>query len=150
MARRCVVCSQSGRLLRLDRLGLALAAIALALTGALAPSHGESSFPFGRELIMDVAPMKGSKRVPSLDIDDNGGAEIGLWCVSVKARLVVAADTVTVITGPRTEQTCSPEQTQRDEATLAALSQATHWRIDGDMFILSGGPAEMRFRMQTN
>lgn len=122
-----------------------LLAVALA-----APARAQSSFPFGRELLMDARPMPGSKRVPILDIADNGLAEITLWCASAKARLIVVADTVTVLIGPKTAPTCSPEQTQRDEDLLAAFSQATNWRLDQDMLVLSGGPTMLRFHLQTN
>src|SRR5271156_5861169 len=36
----------------------------------------ERDFPFGREMILDTAPMAGSKRVPILEIDENGAAGI--------------------------------------------------------------------------
>jgi hypothetical protein len=67
------------------------AALALALGTAvpawLAPAvAAQAEFPFGHELMLDVKPMKGSKRVPTLDIDDKGIAEIDLWCNSVKGR----------------------------------------------------------------
>ena len=68
--------------------------LVLALATAPLAAYAQSAFPFGRELLLDVAPMKGSKRVPSLDIGDNGGATIELWCGSMRAQLVVVADTV--------------------------------------------------------
>ena len=40
----------------------------------------EQAFPFARELMLDVAPMRGSKRVPIIEIADNGAAVIQLWC----------------------------------------------------------------------
>ncbi|MFD2183216.1 META domain-containing protein [Rhodoplanes azumiensis] len=118
--------------------------------GATEGAQAQGAFPYGQELRMDADPMKGSKKVPILDIADNGLAEIELWCDAVKARLVVAGDTVTVLTGERAARTCPPERAQADAAMIAALEQATHWRMVGDALVLSGGPAELRFRKQGN
>ena len=130
------------------------AALALALgatvAACLAPAvAAQSEFPFGRELLLDARPMKGSKRVPILDIDDKGLAEIDLWCNSVKGQLVVAGDTITIITGEKTDRTCTPERAQADDDVLAALNEMTNWRREGDVLVLIG-TRTMRFRLQTN
>lgn len=109
----------------------------------------EQEFPFGRELMLDAAPMKGSKRVPMLDIDDRGIADIDLWCNSVKGQMVVAGDTITIITGQKTERSCPPERAQADDDVLSALTEVTNWRRDGDVLVLIG-TRTMRFRLQTN
>ena len=121
----------------------------MAVAMLVAPAHAQASFPFDRELLLDAAPMRGSKQVPSLDIATNGAAEIVLWCNTVRAQLVVAGDTITILTGPKTERQCPPERMRGDAAMLSALTQATHWRREGDALILSGGPS-LRFRLQTN
>lgn len=109
----------------------------------------EQEFPFGRELMLDVAPMKGSKRVPILDIDQKGIADIDLWCNSVKGQMVVAGDTITIVTGQKTERSCPPERAQADDDVLSALNEVTNWRRDGDVLVLIG-TRSMRFRLQTN
>jgi heat shock protein HslJ len=124
-----------------------LAAVSLLVVPAIAPA--QSAFPFDHELLLDAAPMKGSKRVPSLDIAANGVAEITLWCNTVKAQLIVAGDTITVIAGPSTERQCPPERLRGDEDLLSALTQATNWRREGDYLILTGGRT-VRFHLQTN
>jgi hypothetical protein len=152
MTRRCIAHPPFGRPHR-RRIGLFLSAVlaaGCALAYALAGAQGQTAFPFGRELTMDVAPMKGTKRLPRLDIDDNGIADLDLWCASMKARLVVVADTITVLTGPKTERPCPPEQASADEEILAALSQATNWRLEEDALILTGGPNALRFHLHTN
>ena len=123
---------------------VAFGAMALA-TGARA----DSSFPFNRELLLDTQPMKGSKHVPSLDIGANGAAEIDLWCNTVRSQLVVVGDTITILTGPRTERQCPPERMRDDEEMLSALTEVTNWRREGDVLILTG-PRTIRFRLQTN
>jgi heat shock protein HslJ len=129
--------------------GVALAGTAL-LAPAIDPARAQAAFPYGQELRMDTDPMKGSKKIPVIDIADNGLAEIELWCNAVKARLIVVGDTVTVLTGPRTERQCPPERARGDDEMLAALGQTTHWRVADDLLVLSGGPRELRFRMQRN
>jgi heat shock protein HslJ len=136
------------------RLTLRRAALAFALgtslAGGLSPAApAQSQFPFGREFVLDAAPMKGSKRVPILDIDDKGIADIDLWCNSVKGQLVVAGDTITIITGPKSERSCPPEQTQGDDDVLAALAGVTNWKLEGDTLVLIG-TRTMRFRAQSN
>ena len=84
----------------------AVAAIGGAIFLGLAPHVFAEPFPFGSELVLDVNPMRGSKKIPVLDIGQNGLAEIDLWCNSIKAQLVVAADTITIITGAMSSRQC--------------------------------------------
>ena len=107
------------------------------------------SFPFGSELVLDADPMRGSKKIPVLDIGENGTAEIELWCNSVKAQLVVAGNTITIITGELSARQCPPERARADEDLLVALNQATNWRMENSALVLTGGRT-LRFRVQTN
>jgi heat shock protein HslJ len=133
----------------LRRAALALA-LGTAATACLAPAvAAQTEFPFGRELMLDAKPMKGSKRVPMLDIDEKGLAEIDLWCNSVKGQVVVAGDTITIITGEKTDRSCQPERAQADDEVLGALNEVTNWRREGDVLVLIGTKT-MRFRLQTN
>ena len=126
-------------------LGLVLGAT-MATTAA---SQARTDFPFGKELLLDTRPMKGSKRIPILDIQDNGAAAIDLWCNSVQAQFVVVNDTVTVMTGSPTNRLCPPEREQGDQEIMAALTQVTNWRREGDSLVLIG-PRTLRFRLQSN
>ena len=130
------------------RLSLVLT-LALGWACGQAAMAAEASFPFGHELMLDARPMSGSKRVPVLDIDDDGIVTLDLWCDSVEGQVVVANDTITILTGPKTDRPCSPEQAKGDDDMLAALAQVTNWRRDGDRveFI---GPTTLRFRIPTN
>lgn len=93
--------------------------------------------------------MKGSKRLPSLDIRADGATEIDLWCNRVEGQIMVSRDAITITTGEKTEQQCGPERMRGDDDILAALSQVTNWRLQGDTLILSR-PRTIRFRMETN
>jgi heat shock protein HslJ len=109
----------------------------------------EESFPFNEELLLDARPMPGSKRIPSLDIRADGEVTIDLWCDSVQGQLVVAENTITVLTGLRTRQSCTPDREQADADLLSALEQTTTWRRDGGGVVLIG-PQTLRFHPPTN
>ncbi len=115
----------------------------------LAPSLFAQSFPYGTELVLDVDAMRGSKRIPVLDIAANGTADIDLWCNSVKAQLIVAANTITIITGNKTARQCPPDRARADDELLDALNQATNWQMEEGALVLTGGKT-LRFRVQTN
>jgi heat shock protein HslJ len=127
-------------------------ALRWALAGATLmsiPVTAQSAFPFDHELLLDAAPMRGGKKLPSLDITSDGRAEIALWCNTVQAQLVIAGDTITILTGSPTGRQCEPERMRADDDMLAALTQATNWRRDGDTLVLTGG-RPLRFLLQTN
>src|SRR5258708_17908318 len=104
----------------------AVAAIGGAIFLCLAPRALAEPFPFGSELVLDVNPMRGSKTIPVLDIGQNGTAEIDLWCNSVKAQLVVAANTITIITGEMASRPCPPDRDRAYDDSLTALNQVTN------------------------
>jgi heat shock protein HslJ len=128
---------------------IAVAAIGGAIVLCFASNTFAQSFPFGRELVLDVDPMRGSKKIPVLDIGQNGVAEIELWCNSVKAQLIVAGNTITIIAGALSARQCPPDRARADEELLTALNQATNWRMDDSALVFTGGPT-LRFRVQTN
>jgi heat shock protein HslJ len=131
------------------RVGLSvLLALGLAMVAA-PPVRASSDFPFGKELFLDARPMKGSKRIPIIEVAENGAAAIDLWCNSVQAQLVVVNDTITVLTGPQTDRSCAPERARGDQEMMEALQQVTNWRRDGDSVVLIG-PRSLRFRLPTN
>ena len=125
--------------------GLVFSAVAAALPAAAAAEE----FPFDQELLLDAKPMRGSKRVPMLDIKPDGAVLIELWCNSVQAQFVVAANTITVLTGPKTDRSCPPERMRGDEDVLSALEQVTSWRREGEDVVLIG-PQTLRFHRATN
>jgi heat shock protein HslJ len=127
----------------------AVAAICSGIFLCVAPKAFAQSFPFGSELVLDANPMRGSKKIPVLDIGQNGAAEIELWCNSVKAQLVIAADTITIITGAMSARQCPPDRARADDELLTALNQATNWRMEDSALVFTGGKT-LRFRVQTN
>jgi heat shock protein HslJ len=117
-----------------------------------APQAGladQNNFPFGRELLLDASPMRGSKRIPNMDVAANGAIALEMWCNRVEGQLVVAADTITVLTGQATNRQCSPERLRGDEELLVALHDVTKWRRQGDVVVLIGLQT-LRFGLPTN
>jgi heat shock protein HslJ len=127
--------------------GPLLTALGLAIFGPM-PAHAEE-FPFGHELLLDASPMRGSKKVPMLDIGDAGTAEIELWCNSVKAQLVIAGATITIITGETSVRQCAPDRARADDDLLAALNGVTNWRMERSALVLTGSRT-LRFRPPSN
>src|SRR5579863_9269347 len=109
----------------------------------------EKAFPFDRELMLDAAPMRGSKRVPVLQIGENGTASIDLWCASARGQANVGDETMTIVPAQPEPAQCAPERQSRDENLLAALAQVTNWRRRGDVIELFGATT-LRFRLMTN
>jgi heat shock protein HslJ len=128
---------------------LTAAAIGGGLLMGLTANALAQAFPYGSELVLDASPMRGSKKIPSLDINQDGTADIDLWCNAVKARLVVAANTVTIITGEISARSCPPERARADGELLAALNDVTTWRMEREALVFTGSRT-LRFRVQTN
>jgi hypothetical protein len=127
---------------------LQLIAVIMLAAGAVG-AWAQAEFPFESEMLLDVRPLPGSKRVPILEILGNGRAMIDLWCRSGEGQAEVAGDTIRFVLGPLQEQACTPERRQRDEELAAALSEVTQWRRDEDVITLVG-PTELRYRLSTH
>jgi heat shock protein HslJ len=128
---------------------IATAAISGGMLLGLMPHALAQGFPFGSELVLDANPMRGSKKIPILDIGQDGTADIDLWCNTVKARLVVAANTVTIVTGEVSARQCPPDRARADSELLTALNEVTNWRMEHEALVFTGGRT-LRFRVQTN
>ena len=135
--------------------GLIVSSIAAGLLLAFATGFGRAadSFPFDRDLLLDVAPMRPVKRVPILAVSENGNATIGLWCKTVLGRVTIADKEIHIESGPlpdalpqyMSDGQCTPERMQADADTLAALTQVTTWRRRGELIVLLG-PTALTFR----
>jgi hypothetical protein len=109
----------------------------------------ERAFPFDRQLMLDVAPMRGSKRIPILEIAEDGAATIDLWCTSVRAAATIGTDSITIVADAPQPAQCTPERQSSDDGLLAALAQVTNWRRSGEVVELIGATT-LRFRLMTN
>jgi len=109
----------------------------------------ESSFPFGSALVLDAQPLPGSKRMPTIEIEENGDASFYLWCAGARGTANVGADTISLTPTSALPSQCTPDQISRDAELLTQLSQMTGWHREGDMVDLTG-TATLRFRLMTN
>lgn len=131
-------------------LGAAGAAlILLASLSNITQADAESSFPFGMEMRLEAAPQPGSKRIPDLDIGDNGEVVLELWCKGGKGQFSVAGDTVIFVAGPMQDRACPPDRAQLDDDVVAALREATTWKRQDDLVSFIGART-LRFRINTN
>jgi len=121
--------------------------LCLALSPPLAAAG--DSFPFGTTLMLDTAPIRGSKRIPMIEIQENGIASIDLWCASARAQATVADGSIVIVPGDLQSTQCDAERQSRDADLLAALAQVTNWRRDGELVELIG-VTPLRFRLMTN
>jgi hypothetical protein len=120
------------------------------VSGPLASAGGENSFPFGNELMFDQAPMHGSKRIPMIEIEEDGATSIDLWCASAKAQATVGDSSISIVPGDlEANAQCEPERQARDATLLAQLAQVTSWRRNGEVIELLGA-TPLRFRLMTN
>jgi len=130
---------------RLAAIGAVMAAIFLFAPAAIA----EDGFPFGFEMTLNTPPQPGSKRIPTLEIGDNGEAKLDLWCKTGTGQFSVAGNTVIFVPGQLQDPGCPPARAQADDDLVAALSEATTWQRRGDL-VSFAGTKPLRFRINTN
>ena len=130
--------------------GVAAIGLSLLACGAAAPAE---QFPFDQEFLLDAAPMRPGKRMPTLLVEPNGNAKIDLWCKAVSARVTISDMSMKIEPESLPEELpemlsagqCTPERVQADQELLATLTQVTGWqRQNGNIVLL--GPTELKFR----
>jgi len=126
-----------------------IAAVALSAAFFAAAPAKAQEFPFGLEMTLEAARMPGSKRIPSLEIGDNGEVVLELWCKGGKGQFSVAGNTIVFVPGAMENRNCPPDRAQADDDLIAALSEAATWRRQGD-FVTLIGAKPLRFRINTN
>ena len=120
------------------------------LAGSSLPAFAtETSFPFGSALVLDASPPPGTKRLPMIQIEENGEASFYLWCASARGSANVGQDTIVLTPTTALPSQCTPDQISRDADLLTQLSQMTGWHRQGDEIDLTG-TATLRFRLMTN
>ena len=127
-----------------------VAAVALLVSlSSLDGVRADEGFPFGFEMTLDAARLPGSRRVPDLDIGDNGEVVLELWCKGGKGQFSVAGNTVIFVAGQIEDRACPANKAQLDDELVAALSEATTWTRQGD-YVSFIGSKTLRFRINTN
>src|SRR5215472_14177375 len=126
-----------------------VALVALTLVSNNSPAWAETGFPFGMEMTLDAARQPGSKRIPDLDIGENGEAVLELWCKGGKGQFSVAGNTVIFVVGRLEDRGCPSDRARLDDELVATLSEATTWTRQGDVVSFIGAKT-LRFRINTN
>lgn len=123
------------------------AAVAVLLMSVAA--HAEEGFPFGAEMTLEAVPQPGSKRIPNIEIGDNGEVVLELWCKGGKGQFSVAGNTVIFVPGAIQDRSCPPAKAQADDDLVTALAAVETWKRQGDVLTLVG-PKPLRFRTNGN
>ncbi|MBR0776243.1 META domain-containing protein [Bradyrhizobium diazoefficiens] len=114
-----------------------------------AAAQAQDGFPFGAEMTLEAVPQPGSKRIPNIEIGDNGEVVLELWCKGGKGQFSVAGNTVIFVPGPIQDRSCPPARAQADDDLVAALSAVETWKRQGEVLTLIG-PKSLRFRTTGN
>ena len=122
------------------------AAAVLAMSGV---ARAEEGFPFGTEMTLEAVPQAGSKRIPNIEIGDNGEVVLELWCKGGKGQFSVAGNTVIFVPGQIQDRSCPQAKAQADDDLVAALAAVETWKRQGDVLTLVG-PKPLRFRANGN
>jgi heat shock protein HslJ len=125
---------------------MVLAALA-ALMLTTMPAQAQE-FPFGLEMTLGTPQMAGARRLPTLEIGENGEARLDL-CKSGRGQFSVAGDTVIFMPGAMTDSSCTPALAQADDALIADLGTAGNWKRQGDAVSFIG-TTTLRFRVNSN
>jgi hypothetical protein len=123
--------------------------VALALLGAGTTFAGAESFPFDREMLLEVKPLPGSRRVPMIEIRSDGKATVDLWCHTAAADVAITGDQIKLTFVSARPENCTPERIALDQQMGAALAEVTGWRQENDVVVLTG-PTTFRFRLSTH
>ncbi|QPF91008.1 META domain-containing protein [Bradyrhizobium commune] len=126
-----------------------LVCAAVALLSMTVAARSEDGFPFGTEMTLEAVPQPGSKRIPNIEIGDNGEVVLELWCKGGKGQFSVAGNTVIFVPGPIQDRSCPPARALADDDLVAALSSVETWKRQGDVLTLIG-PKPLRFRANGN
>ena len=122
---------------------------AVAVLSMSIAADAEDGFPFGTEMTLEAVPQPGSKRIPNIEIGDNGEVVLELWCKGGKGQFSVAGNTVIFVPGQIQDRSCPPARAQADDELVAALAAVETWKRQGD-FLTLVGPKTLRFRTNGN
>lgn len=123
--------------------------VAIALLGlAIAPASAQS-FPYDQEMLLEVKPLPGSRRVPMIEIHPNGRASVDMWCHSAAADVAVNGNEIKISFVSAKPENCTPERIELDQQMAKALLEVTSWRRKNDIVELVGSTT-FRFRISTH
>ncbi len=121
----------------------------LALLGISVAPAAAQSFPYDQEMLLEVKPLPGSRRVPMLEVHPGGKATVDMWCHSAVAEIAIAGNEIKLAFVSAKPENCTPERIELDQAMAKALLEVTGWRRKNDIVELIG-PTTFRFRISTH
>lgn len=121
----------------------------LVLLGMSTAPAGAQSFPFDQEMLLEVKPLPGSRRVPMMEVHSGGKALVDLWCHSAVAQIAFTGNEVKFEFVSAKPENCTPERIELDQAMAKALLEVTSWRRKNDI-VEFVGPTTFRFRISTH
>ena len=124
---------------------LATAAIVLAAAGPA----GAQGFPYDQEMLLEVKPLPGSRRVPMIEVHPDGKASVDLWCHSAVAQFTITGSEVKIEFVSAKPENCTDERIELDQAMAKAMLEITQWRRTNDI-VEFAGPTTYRFRLSTH
>ncbi len=111
----------------------------------------DAGFPFGSEMMLEGESSRAHKRLPMIQVDEDGSATLDLWCGSVLTQISVGTDgSIAIAPGARNNAGCDPEGIASDDDLLDMMLHLSTWWRSGDLVEFSGAPGIMRFRLMTN
>jgi hypothetical protein len=110
----------------------------------------QTSFPFDQEMLLEVKPLPGSRRVPMLEVQSGGKATVDLWCHSASADVALSGSEIKFTFVSAQQENCTPERVELDQQMAAALTEVTNWRREDDIIVLVGPTTTFRFRLSTH
>jgi hypothetical protein len=120
------------------------------LLGATTVFAEAQTFPFDREMLLEVKRLPDSRRVPMLEVQTGGRASVDLWCHNAVAEVAVSGGDIKFTFTSAAPEGCTPERIELDQQMAKALLEVTSWRQEKDIVILSGPTTTFRYRLSTH
>jgi hypothetical protein len=127
---------------------MAVLAAAAVVFVAAAPAAAQS-FPYDQEMLLEVKPLPGSRRVPMIEVHPDGKASVDMWCHSAVAQITITGNDVKIEFVSAKPENCTPERIELDQALAKAMLEITQWRRKNDI-VEFVGPTSFRFRISTH
>jgi hypothetical protein len=127
---------------------MAVLAAAAVVFAAAAPAAAQS-FPYDQEMLLEVKPLPGSRRVPMIEVHPDGKASVDMWCHSAVAQITITGNDVKIEFVSAKPENCTPERIELDQALAKAMLEITQWRRKNDI-VEFVGPTSFRFRISTH
>jgi hypothetical protein len=137
------------RMSGLLRAGCMAVLAAAAVVFAAAPPAAAQSFPYDQEMLLEVKPLPGSRRVPMIEVHPDGKASVDMWCHSAVAQITITGNDVKIEFVSAKPENCTPERIELDQALAKAMLEITQWRRKNDI-VEFVGPTSFRFRISTH